>query len=184
MTIETTYRDHTIRFNENTDEWSCYDVGSAFSSPSLSKVKARIDKMYRDLRKSAAIPCFELSGGYSDRPPRTTEGTLIEYLGPIMERPPYNSPSPDLVLKGYKVAVVATRGGNKQAGRAEVKLHDLMPDTPEAHEALSAARVAYEAVKVAVAAYKEAYDNIPRLTLDDIPDLVKVKETQGSARVD
>ncbi|MER9833401.1 hypothetical protein NKJ28_00290 [Mesorhizobium sp. M0145] len=172
--IETTYRGHLIRYGENSDEWYCRDleVGGG-SHVSLAKLKAKIDKMYLDLRRKAAVKVFEVNGGYSSKP-SITEATIIEYVRPFAEKD----------WKGvvgrtrHKVATVAQRNGSERASRAEKELSDLMPDTSEAQaafaEALRLAEIAAEAQKAAT----EALNRIPRLTLDDIAELVRIKESE------
>lgn len=175
--IETEYRGHTIRYNDNSDEWSCSDLGFRSSHQSLKKVKERIDKMYLDLRKAAALPCYEIST-YGD--PSKTEAKITEYIGARFER---DYKSNERKLKGYKVAVVAKRRNNDKASRAEADLESLMPDTPEALAVFAEVEAAYEKVKAAKAVYDETVARLPRLTVDDIVELKRIKETEGSAEL-
>lgn len=168
------YRGHVITFGENSDEWSCLDLGPGFANASLRKVKASIDKMYLDQRKKAAVACFELRGGYSDRPPDAVEGSIIEYVGPVAKMS-YRSSDP--ASEGHKVAVVAKRHGRERAARAEAEISDLMPDTPEAHAALAEAEAAHEKARIAFAIFREAFNRIPRISPEDIAELIRIKKT-------
>lgn len=175
--ITTTYRGHEIRYGENSDEWYCSDLESGGQShASLAKLKAKIDKMYLDLRKKAAVKAFEINTGYYEKP-SLNETTVIEYVGQAKVR---DYSKGGHTLGPHKVACVATRRGNDRPSRAEMEMSGLMPDTPEAHaafaEALRLAEIAEAARKVAVATQAA----VPRLSLDDIADLVKIKESEAA----
>jgi len=173
MSIEVEHRGYTIRFSENADEWSCLDVedikGRRVSSQSLSKVKAAIDKMLLDVRKANAVDCFELAGDHGWEP-KATETRIIEYVEQKKDRV-YNpkTGNSDLVAGAHIVGCVARRNGNKQAARRNVKLDDLMPDTPDAHAALAQAKAAHERKTLAEQEYRRAFAAIPRVTIDMIP---------------
>jgi hypothetical protein len=175
--IETVYRGHTITYGENSDEWYCGDLEAGGASHvSLAKLKAKIDKMYLDLRRKAAVKAFEIGSGYYEKPSLNAT-TVIEYVGQAKTR---NYNGGGFTLGAHKVACIAPRRGNDRASRAEKELDGIMPDTPEAHaafaEALRLAEIASAAKKAADAALKA----VPRLSLDDIAELVRIKETEGS----
>lgn len=178
--IETIYRGHTIRYTDNADEWTCYDVqdakGQSYSSPKLSNVKAAIDKMFLDMRKRSAFPCFEL--GKSHHPTKTA-ATIIEYVEHKIERNFYRPTEPS--IDRHVVAAVAQRTGRERAVRRTADITEFMPDTPEAHEAyqrfLAARQRAQEAEKDA----RDAFDAIPRVSIDMIPDLVRIKNSETGA---
>ncbi|TIT80123.1 MAG: hypothetical protein E5W57_04120 [Mesorhizobium sp.] len=173
--IETTYRGHLIRYGENSDEWYCSDLESGNNShASLAKLKAKIDKMYLDLRKKAAVKAFEINPGYMGRLPECIEATVTEYLKTFTEKNWKGVEGPTR----HKVAAVALRRDNDRASRAEKELANLMPDTPEAHAAYAEALRLYEVTKAAQLAADEAFKAIPRLSLDDIRELVRIKETE------
>lgn len=180
--IETTYRGHLIRYGENSDEWYCADLESGNKShASLGKLKAKIDKMYLDLRKKAAIKAFEISGNsvYNGGVPSIEEGMVVEYIGQAKSYvSSANRGSGGYVEGAHKVAMIATRRGNERPSRAEKTIGEIMPDTPEAHAAFAEAVRLAQIAKAAVAAAVEALKAVPRLTIDDIPDLVKIKQSE------
>lgn len=132
--------------------------------------------MYLDLRKKAATKAFELGGGGWNGKPTINETTIIEYVKPFAEK---SWKGVEGALR-HKVACVATRRGNERASRAEMELTALMPDTPDAHaafaEALRLAEIAAEAHKAAAA----ALDAVPRLALEDISELVRIKQSEAA----
>lgn len=175
MTIKTEHRGHTIIYSENGDEWWCSDIN--YSNVSLQKVRARIDKMYLDLRKKSATPCFEISNyGKGDK----VESSVVEYLDEIWEGGGWNLKTPRH-LANHKVAVVAKRQGSEKSSRREAKLSELMPVTDEANAAFEEFRrlrdIAIDAQRVANA----AFDAIPRLKIEDVAELVRIKKTEGSS---
>ena len=48
--METEHKGYKIRYSENGDEWSCFDLGDAVSAPSLSACKAKIDALLKEQR--------------------------------------------------------------------------------------------------------------------------------------
>lgn len=176
--IEVIHRGYTIRFNENSDEWACHDAGY-YSSPKLSNVKQRIDKMLLDERKKSALPCFEIGGAYH-RQAKKTEAKIIEFVKTRVERDYSNRQKPPQHI----VASVAQRSGSEKASRREVDISDLMPDTPEAHAAFVRFEEACAREQEAHEATTDAFNAIPRVTLDMIPALVRIaqaKPEEGSA---
>lgn len=167
--IKTEYRGHEILYNENTDEWTCYDID--YRGPALSKVRARIDKMYLELRKTAAVGCFLLDGGNWSAP-SAIPATVVEYLGDQRTFSGFKQPA-------TKVAVVSKSRGSGKSARSHTELDRLMPDTPEAHEALRAAEEAFARLKDAKAAYDAAYAAVPRLTVDDVQGLKRIKDSES-----
>ncbi|RWX72558.1 hypothetical protein [Mesorhizobium sp. M2A.F.Ca.ET.039.01.1.1] len=177
--IEATHRGYVIRFNENSDEWYCSELGSTsgyYSSPSLSKIKARIDKMLLDVRKKSAFPCFEI-GGWTHARAEKSEAQITEYLGRGKSyNHKLNHGSGGYEPGPHRVASVAQRGANEKASRKEIEINTLMPDTPEAHAAFVLFEEACRREQAAKKATKAAFDAIPRVTLDMIPDLVRIAE--------
>ncbi len=169
MSLEIEYRGHTVRYGENSDEWYCSDLG--YSSEKLSSVKARIDKMYLDLRKKSAVSCFEIS---SYRGAKKTPSSIVEYLKNNEGKKNWNSKPEPIV---HTVAVVARRDGSDKASRREAKANELMPDTPEAHAAWAIFEEKSELLKHAERAANKAFDAIPRVTVDMMADLIAVSKS-------
>lgn len=167
MSIETEYRGYNIRFSENEDEWRCYDAGDGIKHPKLSGVKAKIDSLLLAERKIGATMCFEIDkyrGCVS-----LTESTVIEYLGPKLERR-NNIP----FIAAQKVAVVSRRRGNTKSARREDTLDGLAPDSDETRAAWAEAQRLHVILAAAQKTYDAAVKAIPRLTLADIQPLVKI----------
>ena len=168
--IEVEHRGYTIRFNENSDEWYCSALsGKSYSAAKLSTVKAAIDRMLLSVRKASAYPCYEIGGSYH-RDPMKHSAKIIEFVGTKIERDYSNRPKPPKHI----VASVAQRNHSEKASRREVNISELMPDTPEAHAAFALFENACAREREAHAATLAAFDAIPRVTLDMIPDLVKI----------
>lgn len=175
MTIETEHRGHRIIYGMNSEDWSCHDVN--YASPSLSKVKQRIDKMYLDQRKRSAVEAFEIerAGTFGEAP--TKVATMItEYVGPKMEKD-FRGVKRELIQVGHLVASVAKRGGDSKAVRRDRLLDQIMPDTPEAHAAHEEYLRAVSIVRDAKKEADKAFAAIPRVTIDMIADLVRIKES-------
>lgn len=175
-TIKTIYRGYEITYNENTEEWACYDLNSSYatgSSPKLAAIKARVDKMIVGMRKAAAVEAFEINTNASSKPSKNN-CMVIEYVG--TDRNGYTRDAPIEA----KVATMAIRRDNDKPTRKETFLNGIMPNTREALEAYEDAMSAYLEVQKARATYQERLDAIPRLSLDDIKGLVEVYENQQS----
>lgn len=173
--IEVSHRGYTIRYADNADEWTCYDVqdakGRSYSSPKLSNVKAAIDKMLLDVRKSNALACFELGIPTSFYGPKKTAAKIIEYVERKVERDHYGK-KPDTVR--HIVASVAQRGSSERAARRNEDIDKFMPDTPEAHEAFARFEAAAAREREAHAQTQAAFAAIPRVTVEMISELVRV----------
>lgn len=168
-----TYRGYTIRWSDNEDCWVCYDAGKGINNVSLLKLKEAIDRLNRKERKDAALSCFEIDARHNAV--EKVEASLIEYLGPKIERAAWHENKPPQIV-GHKVASVALRGGNSQASRRETTLDKFMPDTPEAHEAFHRAELAAAMVREANAVLKLAVGMIPRVSIEEIQKLVELHE--------
>ena len=171
--ISVEHRGYTIRFSENADEWSCNDVqtkdGRYLSSPSLAKVRAGIDRMLLDVRKASAVRAIEIGSSHH---PSFVEALITEFIKTVNNRDYKNRELPPK----HVVAVVSTRGGDKKAARRLVTLNDLAPDTPEAHGAFEYFKAKEAEAATAAAVAREAFDGIPRMTLDMIEPLVRIAE--------
>lgn len=171
---ETFYRGHKIRWSDNSDEWTCYDLSDKVrSSPKLSLIKAAIDRLYLAERKANAVPCFEI-GHDGTR----TESNVVEYLGAKIQR----AWSGGEQRTEHKVAVVATRKGSERPSRREAKLDDLMPSNVD----VDAAWLHYQSLRAiekrAKAAADAALKAIPRLTLDDVTALVELHDREANTQ--
>jgi len=167
--IETTHRGYRITYSENAEEWSCLDL--SYSHPKLGTVRSRIDKLLLDERKRAGVPCYRIEGHRGTR----TAASVVEFLKTTQHKSIYDR---DKREDRHKVAIVSQPSGRERPSRSEAELSDLMPDTPEANAAFERAaelhRIANEAAKAA----REALALIPRLTLDDIAELKRIKDTE------
>lgn len=172
--IETTYRGHLIRYNDNRDEWYCSDVEN--SNASLSKIKASIDKMYRDIRMKSSFDVFEMSRGSEHSNPALTPATIVEFVKTKIDRKVWKNPP--TIVEDHFVAVVARRRGNERAARREANINELMPATPEAEEAWGKYVIACEGLRAAHALAERSFRAIPRIALEDIAALKAIKENE------
>jgi len=170
--IKTEYRGYTIRYGGNSDEWQCLEVN--YSSASLSKVKARIDKMYLDLRKKSIVPVFEISRGGTHGAPLLTPSSVIEFVKTKVERSSYRQEAAQ--TEKHVVAVVAQRRGSDRPSRREAEINDLMPCTLEAEKAWENYVSAHKAYFAAYQVAEQAFKDIPRVSLDDVAALKAIKE--------
>lgn len=168
MAIEVNHKGYIIRFNENADEWACSEAGY-YSSASLAKVRARIDKMLLDERKASSIKAFELKGGRYSRP-ELIEATVIAFISSKEEKDYRGNPTGIR----HTVASVARRDKNDKASRKELNLRELVPDRPDVHAAFATYVEAYKAAAEAEKHATKLFDAIPRLDLSDIASLVDI----------
>lgn len=172
--IKIEYRGYPIRYSENEDLWNCYDLGGHgkdASEPSLSKLKARIDALILSERKRGSVPCLILTHNHHTFQIDTIEGAITEYLGPKIERP-YGQK--ERVVVEQRVAVSAKRSANSRVSRQDSPLSKHALITPEVDAALAEANRLGVLAREANAAYKAAFDAIPRVQIDDISALVKI----------
>ena len=166
-TPETTYRGHVIRWSDNSDEWTCYDLSDRVrSSPKLSVIKTAIDRMYLAERKDNAVECHVLG-----RSGTRIDGTVVEYLKPRIQ---WQGRSQEYIE--HRVAVVYQSAGSTKRARSEKKLDELAPLTAEADTAYQEYLTLKKIADDAVATAKKAFDQIPRLTPDDLTALVELYE--------
>ena len=171
MTIETEYRGYRITYSENGDEWACYDIasGRGATALTLSKMKARIDKYLLGVREDASVACLELQSYGRTEP---IEVTIIEYLGPKIEGGGYSGKP--YHVASQQVATMGARHGKERQSRRETDLSKCVPLGPETDAALAEARRLGEIMLDAENAYKAAVAAIPRVTIDQIDELIKV----------
>lgn len=157
--IETEHRGIKIRYSDNEDTWYCSEL--SFSHASLRRVKARIDKWWKDARSKAALDAYRIGHDGTMRPTQ-----VVEYLG---VRTGYGR-------QGPLVAVLGVNYKNERPSRSEVSLSELAPAAPE----LVAMQAELEALKKRKREIEEEISAkvkaIPRLSLDDIAELVKLRE--------
>lgn len=171
MDPTTVYRGHTIRWSDNSDEWTCYDLSDKVrSSPKLSRIKAAIDRLYLAERKANATPCYELS-----QHGKRIESTVVEYLGARTK----TSWTGNTTTTTHKVAVVAKREGSERPSRREAELTSLAPATPEVERAYSEYLALKAEAQAAADKADRAFKAIPRLSLDDIEALVRLEAEGG-----
>lgn len=172
MSLETEYRGYTIRYSENEDRWNCYEVDKK-GAVTLSDMKKRIDAMHLKMRKEASVPCFEIKRreGKDTWDVGLIEAKLIDYVKPRYEGGSWTG-KPQYIAD-HRVATVAKRPGSTRAARQEVYLSTLVPDTDEVHSAIFKANKLGHEAHLAATAFRDAVEAIPRLTLDDIQNLVE-----------
>lgn len=155
--ILTEYKGYKIVYSDNGDEWSCSEAD--IRSPSLLKIKRRIDNLTRAARSEASVGALDLS--YD----KGTEVKVVEFLGDSRH---YKS----------RCAVLGLRHtSDSKVTRWEVTLGDLCAKTHSNMTALKDAEaLRAEAAKLNKKA-NEIVRAIPRLTKDDIAELIKLAET-------
>jgi len=167
--IETTHRGYRITYSENAEEWSCLEL--SYSHPKLETVRSRIDKLLLDERKKAGVSCYQI-----DHQGGRTAANVVEFIKTTKSKDYHGRETP---ATRHRVAIVAQRAGRERPARSEAELDNLMPDTPEANAAFERAaelqRIANEAAKAA----REALKLVPRLTLDDVAELKRIKDTES-----
>lgn len=178
--IETIYRGHVIRYNDNSEEWYCSDLeGKGYSNAKLSRIRAAIDKIYLDRRKSASIKCLEIAYGGPRRFGTIYDAVITEYIGPVMTT---DYKTGGKKLDHHKIAVSAKRDGDKMT-RKEMKLSDVAKDSSEIRDAYEAYAKAYEQAEELHRKAYEMWQAIPRLMIEEIAELVAIKkgETEEGA---
>lgn len=167
------YRGHEIKWSENMEEWTCYDLsGKVKSAEKPSKIKAAIDKMYLDRRKASAIPVLEITYGGGGTRSELIDAKVTEYVKCIKSSSWSSKPPPDR----HVVAVSALRSGNDRPTRLEKEITELAIDTPEVRDAYAAYLDAYTTSQQWLKKANELREAIPRLTLDDIKPMVELYE--------
>lgn len=164
------YRGHTIRWSDNEDCWTCWDLSDKVrSSPKLSTIKAHIDKLYLAERKANATPCYELGRE------RRVESMVVEYLG---ERKEKSWRKLGEFTITHRVAVVAKRDKNDRPARKEATLPALSPVSPEADAAWQHYAVLAHELKLAERRAAEAFDALPRLKPEDVQKLIDLHNAE------
>jgi hypothetical protein len=176
MTLETTHRGYTIRYSENQDKWWSHDAGDGMEAETLSKLKEKIDRMIAKGKKATAIHFLVIDSDSSLRKTALTEAKMTGYLGPkIVNKTGYSS---EKEVRGHSVEAVyvSERWGRRdeKAARRSTGLDNCCPDTPEVHAALAEANRLGLLARQADADYRKAVAAIPRMTLADIDQLVKL----------
>lgn len=173
MTMATEYRGYTIRFGENDEKWSCYDI--EYSHEKLSNVKERIDRLHLQLRKASSVDCLVMSDIFSDYQNATMlDGKIVDYIGVIRSQRPgtfereHTGPVVD-----HKVAVVSARGGDKPSRRTQ-NLSDAF--SPEAADMLPLILRQQAIIREARAEISRIRAALPRIQFDQLADLVKASE--------
>lgn len=168
----TEYRGYAIRYSENEDVWTCYDVGA--SHEKLSRVKAKIDEMHRKLRKANAFHCLDVSS-YGNA--ETHEATIVEYLGPVRAKTSAYQRVGDGEIIDHEVAYMSARGGlSEKKSRQKGKLSQLaLNDTENMRRIGEAQRLFSEAEKTRKQAEK-IIQSLDRPTIEHIAELIAASE--------
>jgi hypothetical protein len=175
MGVETEYRGHKIRWSDNEDCWTCYDLSDKVrTSPKLSAIKAAIDRLYLAERKAAGVECWEINSYDGKR----TRATVVEYLGEKGARYSWDGKPGQ---PQHKVAVVAKRSGSERPARRETECDKLALPGEEFDAAWEAYTHALEEQKAAEKRTDQAFKALPRLTVSDIAALVDLA-AKGSAQ--
>lgn len=165
--IETEHRGHTIHWSDNEDMWRCSDLD--LSNTSLSRLKDAINKRYLQLRKASSVKAYMLQSGTDQKGYRLHPVTITEVLA---------------VRRGEKLPRVATMslGGKYGHGdrqqRSTCELKDIIRAHTELDDMLAALNKAHAASVAADRRVKELKEAFERITLDDMPDLVKAGHTK------
>lgn len=176
MSLTTEHRGHEIRYGENSDKWTCSDLN--ITALTLTKCKAKIDQFYLKLRKQSAVNCLKVSGAHSA--PKIEEADIIDYIEKVTQGGGWtNKP---VVVVDHTVAIMATSRwkDSDRKVRSSEKISRLCLDTPENRALFAEAERIYREVLIpAEEQFKAALDAIPRVTVENIAELVKIKETEG-----
>jgi hypothetical protein len=166
--VVTEYRGHKIRWSDNEDCWTCYDLSDKVrASPKLSAIKAAIDRLYLAERKAAGVGCWEISSHDGSRTP----ATVVEYLGEKTEKS-WSGRTPDRIY--HKVAVVAKRTASERPARRETSCDQLARLGAEFDAAWEIYANAFAERKAAQKREQEAFGALPRLQVEDIAKLVEL----------
>ena len=182
MPIETTYRGYKITYGESSDQWGCYDLGGHGKdthAPTLTELKAKLDKFLLTTRKKNAFSCMILrlesktvEGRNASVSVAMMDASIIEYCGPKVETRITGLRIPRVV--GHKVATTAARGHQGRLTRAETDMEYLAPLGEATDAAISEANRLGAIAEAALADFYKAYKAIPRVQLEDIDELVKI----------
>lgn len=178
MALETEHRGYTIRYSENGDEWTSYDAGTGMSAPTLSKLKEKIDRMIAAQKKKTAVEFLVIEEAISGkRQTLLIDAKATGYAGPKIESLNIYS-STQKVVKGHKVEAVyvgrSWGASNTKAARRVIDIEKCCPDTDATRAAVAEANRLGKLVEEAERAHRDAIKAIPRLTLSDIEELVKL----------
>lgn len=152
--IQIKHGEYTIRYSENEDMWNCYDL--SLEAPTLSKLKAKINKHDADLRRVENVPVLLLApwGGKAES---GWQVTLIDDDG--------------------KSVWVSKAIGSKRDGKArqKVALNTVMLDTPENRRYVEEyQRLVQEESEIA-ARRRALVEQMPRPKAEDFAALKKGK---------
>lgn len=155
MAIETEYRGYKLSYAENRDVWECWACN--MNAPTLSKLKAKIDKLHLDLRKKSAFDCLLISLG-DVRDVRALDARIVTKR----RQEGFSS----VTYKAVQLRVQKSgRGGGKSTTWSDIE--DIAPFGPETDAAIERLKRAQEAVRVARDEESAARKAIPRMTDDD-----------------
>lgn len=164
--LEVQYRGYAIRFSENSEEWTCYDID--YIHASLGAVKRKIDLLDRAQRHKAAIPVLVLVtsgwGGVKD----WDEATIVEVVT-----------TRHRITEGHsKVAIVRENGDGRKVRRTTTT-EQLIQDTPENRQKLTSLCKRYSDLSRQQNEVLKQIEALPRLTEKDVARLIGLKLEEG-----
>ena len=156
------YKGFRIGYVEHEDKWSSSNGFTGYA-PTLSAAKKKVDATHRRMRSNASVPALELDTHMHKLNARPC--TIVECL----ERRGWRNNSVE-----YRLASMARRAGNDRMTRTEKSMHQLVPDTPEAHAAIDRAQKLGREAEQLWEKYQEAIKAIPRITEADVESLSEI----------
>ena len=172
--IKITHRGYEVHFGQNSYTWTCSDLG--IDNIDLGKVKDAIDRVCLKVRKENAVEAYYFSGRHDDKP-KLLDAKIIEYIEPVTEKTAPFGTGPKKVV-GHQVAVMYQGDYSDRVTRNKERLEHLVRKTPEALTILEEIRANCAQIRALGEKNRQLEKQFPRLTLDDIPALVKIANTE------
>lgn len=145
--FETEHRGYRIRYNDNSDVWTCSELG--FEHQALSKLRERINRYLQKLAKTAdLVPAYLI--GHHD----SAEEVHVTSIG-----------EPDKAGSRVWIAYPEHSKGYGRTRSLE-PIGRIVLDTPENREAIKGLVEAVQARRAADAKVKEVKAALPYATLD------------------
>lgn len=163
--IETEHRGFKIRFSENQEVWMCYDLD--FESPSLLKIRQRIDAHERKKRKKAELVQVWFIDYHS--------APHLAWVSSVDE-PNTSRYGTD---RCWILVEPATAGGKRERLKVDVK--SLAPDTEETRQLVTRLVAAIKSRRVAEQSATDAMAAIPRFTREALLSAGVNEDAEDSA---
>lgn len=160
---ETIYKGFKVRYSENEDEWNAYELN--VSDPRLGKLKAKIDKILREARKSAAIPAVLISGIHHE--PRDVNVVEIKEIK-IRSRG-WSMPEPVEHISVWYM----------ENGRSCTGIDRLWLPSPELDHYMEVRRASLDTIKRAQKDAEDALAKAPRLDKAALAELIRLHEAEA-----